>query len=152
MHIHHNPRVRQRGAVLAISLLILLVLTLIGVSSMDGSIMEEKMASNAQIATTTFQRAESAIQQTYNAQSLNPALAVKYARAGNTVTYPAANNITSSSQMNYPATAISAPLYNSSAGFVAHGIEIIGTATAGTGGIRNQNTQGYRVFPMMAAP
>jgi len=56
---------RQRGVVLVVSLLILLVLTLLGISSLDSSVMEEKMASNSQTMTDTFQTAESAIKATY---------------------------------------------------------------------------------------
>ncbi|NOX76103.1 MAG: pilus assembly protein PilX, partial [Gammaproteobacteria bacterium] len=55
----------QRGAVLIISLLILLVLTVIGINSMDGSIMEQKMATNSRDSAATFQEAESAIRNTF---------------------------------------------------------------------------------------
>ncbi|MFL1455582.1 PilX N-terminal domain-containing pilus assembly protein [Marinobacter sp. GN3S48] len=49
----------QRGAVLIVSLVILLVLTLIGVAGMNSSVMQERMASNAQNSNRTFQGAES---------------------------------------------------------------------------------------------
>ena len=57
---------KQQGAVLLISLLILLVLTMLGLSSLNGSLMEEKMAANAQTSTTLFQAAESTIHATHN--------------------------------------------------------------------------------------
>lgn len=50
---------RERGAVLIISLIILLVLTLIGVAGMNSSVMQERMASNAQNSNRVFQAAES---------------------------------------------------------------------------------------------
>lgn len=51
----------QRGAVLVVSLLILLILTIIGVSSMQSSTLEEKMASNSRDRNVGFQSAEAAI-------------------------------------------------------------------------------------------
>ncbi len=51
----------QRGAVLVISLLMLLVLTLIGVSSMGTANLEEKMAGNLRDRELAFQAAEAAL-------------------------------------------------------------------------------------------
>jgi len=50
---------QERGAVLIVSLVILLVLTLIGVAGMNTSVMQERMAVNAQNSNRTFQSAES---------------------------------------------------------------------------------------------
>lgn len=46
---------RQAGAVLVISLVLLLVLTLIGVAGMNSSTMQERMAANAQNSNRAFQ-------------------------------------------------------------------------------------------------
>ncbi len=54
---------RQRGIALIASLLMLLVMTLIGLSAMERTMTEEKMASNSQQKAMTFQAAETAIQQ-----------------------------------------------------------------------------------------
>jgi type IV pilus assembly protein PilX len=54
----HN---RQSGAALVVSLLILLVMTLIGVSSMQTTTMEEKMASNTRERQQAFEAAEAAL-------------------------------------------------------------------------------------------
>ena len=51
----------QNGAVLVISLIILLVITLIGVAGMSGSVMQERMAANAQNSNRAFQAAESSV-------------------------------------------------------------------------------------------
>lgn len=56
-----TPQSKQKGAALVMSLIILVVITLIGVSSMSTSLLQEKMASNAQSTNVTFQAAESAI-------------------------------------------------------------------------------------------
>lgn len=53
----------QRGAVLIVSLLILLVMTVIGVSSMQSSTLEEKMASNSRDRNIGFQSAETAMRE-----------------------------------------------------------------------------------------
>lgn len=53
----------QSGAVLIVSLLILLILTVIGVNSMQSSTLEEKMASNSRDRNIGFQSAESAIRE-----------------------------------------------------------------------------------------
>jgi type IV pilus assembly protein PilX len=52
---------KQSGAALVVSLLILLVMTLIGVSSMQTTTMEEKMASNAREHQQAFEAAEAAL-------------------------------------------------------------------------------------------
>jgi len=60
----HYPafnRHSQHGAVLIISLLILLILTIMGVSSMRSSALEEKMASNSRDRNVGFQSAETAM-------------------------------------------------------------------------------------------
>jgi len=52
----------ERGAVLVVSLIVLLVLTLIGVAGMNTSVMQERMAINSQNSNRTFQAAESTLQ------------------------------------------------------------------------------------------
>ncbi len=52
---------KQRGAVLAIGLLILLVLTIIGTSAMRVTVLDERIAANSQFKMMTFQAAESAL-------------------------------------------------------------------------------------------
>jgi len=51
---------KQRGAALIVSLIILLVMTLIGVTSMQTTVMQEKMAGNSRDLSTAFQAAEAA--------------------------------------------------------------------------------------------
>jgi len=52
---------RQEGAILVIALLFLVLLTIIGVSSISGVTLEEKMASNLREQNIAFQAAESAL-------------------------------------------------------------------------------------------
>lgn len=54
-------RWRQQGAVLVFSLLLLLVLTVLGVSGIGNSVLEERMSGNFQQSTTALQAAEAAV-------------------------------------------------------------------------------------------
>ena len=59
-HSRHNAK-NQQGIVLVVALLILLVMTILGISMLSSSTMEERMASNIQAQQVTFQAAESCI-------------------------------------------------------------------------------------------
>lgn len=52
---------KQQGAVLAVALIFLLILTLLGVSSMKSTLLEEKMAGNMRDQSLAFQAAEAAL-------------------------------------------------------------------------------------------
>lgn len=52
----------QKGAVLLLSLIILLILTILGISAMSNSGMEANMARNFQLTNTDFQLAETTIE------------------------------------------------------------------------------------------
>jgi len=60
---------RQRGAVLIVSLILLIVMTLLGVSSMNSTSLEEKMAANSQETTRRFQAAETGLSISFNDNS-----------------------------------------------------------------------------------
>jgi type IV pilus assembly protein PilX len=54
---------RQNGSVLIISLIVMLVLTILGVSGMKSSIVEEKMAGNVRDKQLAFQAAEATLRE-----------------------------------------------------------------------------------------
>lgn len=56
-----TPRKDQRGSVLIVSLLILLVMTLLGITAMSTTTLEEKMAGNIRDKGIAFQAAEAAL-------------------------------------------------------------------------------------------
>ena len=58
---HLSFSIRQQGAALAVSLIMLLVLTLLGIAGMQSTIMEEKMAGNMRDKALAFQSAESGL-------------------------------------------------------------------------------------------
>lgn len=61
---HHVPRLgAQRGSALIISLLILVVLTMIGLSTMGGAGLQERMAGNSRDLSLAFQAAEAALRE-----------------------------------------------------------------------------------------
>ncbi|MCB1648721.1 MAG: pilus assembly protein PilX [Pseudomonadales bacterium] len=57
---------RQKGAVLIFCLVFLLVLTMMGVSSMESAVLEERMAGNMQDFNAAFQAAETSLQSAEN--------------------------------------------------------------------------------------
>ena len=63
---------KQDGAVLIVSLLILLVVTVIGVSNMQSSSIQLKMASNQADRQRVFQEAEVALRQVEQELEMNP--------------------------------------------------------------------------------
>ena len=64
--ILHSKAAHQSGAVLIISLIMLLLLTLIGTTAMQTSSLEEKMAGNLRDRDIAFQAAESALRDAEN--------------------------------------------------------------------------------------
>ncbi len=58
--IHPSPH-RQRGAVLVVSLILLVILTLLGMSVMNTSQLEERMAANVQEVNQSFHSAETGL-------------------------------------------------------------------------------------------
>ena len=60
---------RERGAVLIVAMILLVVLTLLGVSAMNTSQLEERMASNSQESARSFESAESGLSMAFNTDS-----------------------------------------------------------------------------------
>lgn len=59
----NNLQHKQKGAVLIVSLLLLLVTTMLGITSMSTTVMEEKMAGNSRQKQLAFQAAEAGLRQ-----------------------------------------------------------------------------------------
>ncbi len=58
-------RAKQRGVALAVSLILLVAMTILGVATLNGTRLAEKVTSNAQQKAITFEVAESAINAVY---------------------------------------------------------------------------------------
>ncbi|MGE5242163.1 MAG: PilX N-terminal domain-containing pilus assembly protein [Bacteroidota bacterium] len=63
----HPGRSHQGGTVLIMSLVILLILTILGITAMGTSSLEEKMSGNIQEGTHAFETAESGLNQAFSA-------------------------------------------------------------------------------------
>jgi type IV pilus assembly protein PilX len=74
----NHTLVRQRGAVLAISLLVLLVMTVLGVAAMGSTTLQERMANNNRQQQLAFQAAEAALRaaEIYLANTINSVTAL----------------------------------------------------------------------------
>ena len=87
-----QPQTKQTGATLIVSLLILLVMTLLGVTAMQTNILEEKMSGNSKDVSLSLQAAEAALREAeaYVETIVSPAAAFD----GNTAwLYPDGTNV-----------------------------------------------------------
>ena len=67
-----NIQTKQQGFVLVIGLLMLVVITIVGVTAMSSTSSNERMTANSQFQTISFQAAESAIHDQYNLNGVTP--------------------------------------------------------------------------------
>lgn len=61
----HGTRTRQSGAVLIVAMIILVILTLLGVTAMNTTSLQERIASNTQEQVHAFQAAETGLNQAF---------------------------------------------------------------------------------------
>lgn len=64
-------RNKQSGAALVVGLIMLLVLTVLGISGMNSTIVERRMANNTQVAQNAFQSAETGVDRALTAPAFN---------------------------------------------------------------------------------
>lgn len=72
----------QRGAVLAVALIMLVVVTLLGLAAVSGTSLQNKMAANQFDRQLAFQAASSALPVALDALLANPAIAVRNCQTG----------------------------------------------------------------------
>lgn len=82
-----NMSVNQRGATLIVVLVMLLLISILAVGGMQGSILQERMASNAQDQAISFQASETALRQG-ETNILNSLNARRNAQVENRLTAP----------------------------------------------------------------
>lgn len=75
--IKNNIR-KQQGAALAISLILLVTMTILGVATLNGTRMAEKVSSNAQQKAIVYETAESVIHAIANSNDFDDRLAVAH--------------------------------------------------------------------------
>jgi type IV pilus assembly protein PilX len=73
-HNFSTTRSRQSGAVLIVSLLFLVILTILGITAMQGTTLEHRMAGNTRDHAIAMQAAEAALRDAHRDVNPNPAL------------------------------------------------------------------------------
>jgi type IV pilus assembly protein PilX len=136
---------RQSGAVLIISLIILLVLTIIGVTAMRSATLEEKMAANSMNHNVTFHAAESAIENALD----DTGSMVQAILSGDTVSVDldiGDSSITSSADITYLGSGIAFgfSLGQNSSAFSSYRFDATGTASRSNNGANVSMSQGVR--------
>lgn len=148
----------QNGAALLVAMIMIFMLSIMGVSSMRGSTLERRMATNSIQTATTFQAAESASEIALNNEdnmtdALNSAVAseVNSGTLSDTAVIEIAADLQqdigldSKSQLRYIGDG---PAYGYSTDFVAYRFEVIGRAEIEAVRADAQVTQGaYRIAP-----
>jgi Tfp pilus assembly protein PilX len=138
---HQSSSHRQRGFVLVVCLIILLVLTVLGVNSMGTINLEQRMASNSQNKYETFQITESAIYDTFaTGTDIDTVITTGVAVTTPNNTY-GSDYTTSTTTSPKPADLRYLTGYNVKM-FRGDTVEIIGTTTSAGTGARSQLAQG----------
>jgi len=143
----------QRGAVLIVSLMLMLAMTLLSIASMSTSVMQEKMAANAQNTNRTFQAAESAIDTQIsiilggNSDSLNEALIAASGQGAVISVNVGTSDTTATAQIEYLGEIIttsgsSLDADESSTALSGHRFALVGTGSIAAVQAETQITQG----------
>lgn len=137
------PKSKQQGVALFVSLIFLLLLTLIGLSSMKSATMQEKMAGNTRFKTISFQYAEAGLREGegYVAALDNaPALAACSTCSGNSCQTPVFKNVSAG-----PGNAVCGAWKTASDGNSLYQIQKIGTSSAAINVDLGESVTLYRI-------
>jgi len=138
MRVSLHQRQTQRGMVLLVSLVFLLLLTLIGLSSMQSANLQEKMAGSVSLRNQSFQAAEAALRIGESAVQLDSySLAVC---SGNQCAPPAESTVVSAAGLNSTSGVTWIAAGN---GF--YGVQNIGTTLTAVNVPSNTSATLYRV-------
>jgi hypothetical protein len=137
----HPGQHRQSGSALIVALVFLIVMTLLGLTTMSTSRLELKMAVNNQFANLAFQAAESGIDQVLRTPNLKGQL-------GTTDTFTLSNSYTygahsAATTTNYVMETL-APGYSIGTPALHYRISSTGSSAAGSG--QAQNIQGFYII------
>ena len=148
-NIHPLSQQHQQGAVLLISLIILVVMTIISVSMMGNSTLEERMAANQMNEHLTLHASESATEiMVADTDTLSQALT---SATPITVSVDVGNSaITASAELSYQGAANPSgwSMGVNQGTFMAHTIKTVGTATKTNANATTSTAQGItRIGP-----
>jgi type IV pilus assembly protein PilX len=135
-------RSSQSGAALIVGLILMLVLTVLGVSGMTISVFGLTMASNAQFQQTTFQAAETGIDFTIDNANLNSIATQNFSPAYNDGTYRADTVMTSQGNTPYLHSAFS--IGEDEGSVAAYHYDVVSTGT-GPDGASSVHTQSFYI-------
>lgn len=76
---------RQRGAALAVALILLVLVTLVGLAAIRGTVMQQKMASNLYDREVAFQSAEAAMRAAASVVGNNPGVVARNCQGGGVI-------------------------------------------------------------------
>jgi len=148
----------QQGGALLVAMIMIFMLSIMGISSMRGSTLERRMASNSIQTATTFQGAESASEMALNNEA-NMTNALNIANAANVnsgiltdeavikvpVDLKQDIGLESEAKLRYIGDG---PAYGYSSSFVAYRFEVVGEAKVDAIRAKAHVTQGaYRIAP-----
>lgn len=133
---------RQSGAALIVGLILMLVLTILGVSGMSVSVFGLTMATNAQFEFETFQAAETGIDFTLDNANLTTTATQNFAPAWTDGTYTATTTLTCQIRTPYLHAAFTAGEGEGSVEAIHY--DVISTAT-GPDGAQSIHTQSFYV-------
>lgn len=133
---------RQSGAALIVGLILMLVLTVLGVSGMTAAVFGLTMASNAEFEQNTFQAAENGIDYTLEHANLNTITTQNFPDAYSDGTYSATTQMSEQGTTLYLHRSFS--VGEDEGTVVAYHYDIVSTAT-GPDGARSIHTQSFYV-------
>ncbi len=140
---------KQKGAVLIMSMLMLLIMTLIGITTMNTATLEEKMSANSMNNNISLQASESAVDAAL-ADTNNLVLALNSSTAVSITTNLGATGVTSVATIKYIGATI-APGFsfgNNQGTFSTYQFEAEGTGTIPAANAKSITVQGiYRIGP-----
>ncbi|MEM7283654.1 MAG: pilus assembly PilX N-terminal domain-containing protein [Pseudomonadota bacterium] len=130
----HTLKRNQSGAALVVGLIMLLVLTVLGVSGMNTTVVERRMANNMQVTQNAYQSSQTGIERAINVGAFNTGVPVV---VPNAEIAPGSGNFVATTTTFVEATI--AP--NSSigdGGFLAYHFTIVSNGTSASNAASNQ--------------
>lgn len=141
--------VKQKGAVLIMSMLMLLVMTLIGITTMNTATLEEKMSANSMNINISLQASESAVDAAL-ADTNNLVLALNSTIPVSVTTSLGVSGVTSVATIRFLGSTI-APGFsfgNNQGTFSTYQFEAVGTGSVPAANATSVTVQGiYRIGP-----
>jgi len=144
---------KQQGAVLLVSLVLLLIMSIVAASSVHKASLEERMAANTQNGYRTFHAAETAIADTINDTILlNNAVTLGYsptAPAYKTVSFPSNSAVSANAEVQYVENFPNVDNYSLGSEFAGIRFMVTGNSNMNhNNNIRSRNVQGFfRIVP-----